>query len=167
MCYYDLPHQSFHIQKNWKYNHYFLLIFQNILLLLKSSVNEKYRNGIFSLTIPFEFTTNKIKLDDAGKNKLDVKTCDLAITHLNRCTGSRKKIPLHNDEAFQHGIHFQAKFIGTLDIPRPSSRVEIVAAMRRIRYEYKSKGIKKKKVCLTISVEGIKVLLCKKRPVSI
>ena len=35
------------------------------------------------------------------------------------------------------------------------------------QYEYKSKGIKKKKVCLTISVEGIKVLLCKKRPVSI
>ncbi|XP_052091450.1 carboxyl-terminal PDZ ligand of neuronal nitric oxide synthase protein-like [Mytilus californianus] len=81
--------------------------------------------------------------------------------------GYDTRIPLHNDEAFQHGIHFQAKFIGTLDIPRPSSRVEIVAAMRRIRYEYKSKGIKKKKVCLTISVEGIKVLLCKKRPKSL
>lgn len=80
--------------------------------------------------------------------------------------GYDTRIPLHNDDAFQHGIHFQAKFIGTLDIPRPSSRVEIVAAMRRIRYEYKSQGIKKKKVCLTISVEGIKVLLCKKRPKS-
>ena len=28
------------------------------------------------------------------------------------------------------------QFIGTLDIPRPSSRVEIVAAMRRIRVSY-------------------------------
>ncbi|PIK33428.1 putative carboxyl-terminal PDZ ligand of neuronal nitric oxide synthase protein, partial [Apostichopus japonicus] len=43
------------------------------------------------------------------------------------------RIPLHSDEAFQHGINFQAKYIGTLDVPRPSSRVEIVAAMRRIR----------------------------------
>uniref|UniRef100_A0ACB8EZA9 Uncharacterized protein n=1 Tax=Sphaerodactylus townsendi TaxID=933632 RepID=A0ACB8EZA9_9SAUR len=43
------------------------------------------------------------------------------------------RVPLHNEEAFQHGIHFQAKYIGSLDVPRPSSRVEIVAAMRRIR----------------------------------
>ncbi|KAL8174192.1 UNVERIFIED_CONTAM: hypothetical protein K2H54_040037 [Gekko kuhli] len=43
------------------------------------------------------------------------------------------RVPLHNEEAFQHGIHFQAKYIGSLDVPRPNSRVEIVAAMRRIR----------------------------------
>lgn len=43
------------------------------------------------------------------------------------------RIPLHSEEAFQHGISFNAKYIGTLDVPRPSSRVEIVAAMRRIR----------------------------------
>uniref|UniRef100_A0A4W5P415 Uncharacterized protein n=1 Tax=Hucho hucho TaxID=62062 RepID=A0A4W5P415_9TELE len=40
---------------------------------------------------------------------------------------------LHNEEAYQHGIHFQAKYVGSLDVPRPNSRVEIVAAMRRIR----------------------------------
>lgn len=77
--------------------------------------------------------------------------------------GYDNKIPLHNDEAFQHGIHFQAKYIGTLDVPRPSSRVEIVAAMRRIRYEFKAKAIKKKKVDLTISVDGVKVLISKKK----
>ncbi|KAF7284669.1 hypothetical protein GWI33_021853 [Rhynchophorus ferrugineus] len=43
------------------------------------------------------------------------------------------RIPLHPEEAFHHGITFQAKFIGSLDVPRPTSRVEIVAAMRRIR----------------------------------
>lgn len=73
------------------------------------------------------------------------------------------RIPLHSDEAFQHGINFQAKYIGTLDVPRPSSRVEIVAAMRRIRYEFKAKGIKKKKVNITISVEGVSVSLRKKK----
>ncbi|XP_071820425.1 uncharacterized protein [Apostichopus japonicus] len=73
------------------------------------------------------------------------------------------RIPLHSDEAFQHGINFQAKYIGTLDVPRPSSRVEIVAAMRRIRYEFKAKGIKKKKVNITISVEGVTVSLRKKK----
>ncbi|TWW66374.1 PDZ ligand of neuronal nitric oxide synthase protein C-terminal [Takifugu flavidus] len=44
------------------------------------------------------------------------------------------RVPLHNEEAYQHGIHFQAKYVGTLDVPRPNSRMEIVAAMRRIRY---------------------------------
>uniref|UniRef100_UPI0035900990 carboxyl-terminal PDZ ligand of neuronal nitric oxide synthase protein isoform X5 n=1 Tax=Myxine glutinosa TaxID=7769 RepID=UPI0035900990 len=72
------------------------------------------------------------------------------------------KVPLHNDEAFQHGVCFQAKYIGSLDVPRPNSRVEIVAAMRRIRYEFKAKNIKKKKVDLAVSVEGVKVSLRKK-----
>ncbi|XP_023232929.1 carboxyl-terminal PDZ ligand of neuronal nitric oxide synthase protein-like [Centruroides sculpturatus] len=76
------------------------------------------------------------------------------------------RIPLHNEEAFQHGISFQAKYIGTLDVPRPSSRMEIVAAMRRIRYEFKAKGIKKKKVTVTVSVDGVKVNLRKKQKVS-
>ncbi|KAJ6655447.1 hypothetical protein lerEdw1_005147 [Lerista edwardsae] len=44
------------------------------------------------------------------------------------------RIPLHNDDAFQHGIGFEAKYIGSLDVPRPNSRVEIVTAMRRIRF---------------------------------
>ncbi|XP_070176488.1 dystrophin-like protein 1 isoform X2 [Littorina saxatilis] len=54
-------------------------------------------------------------------------------------------------------------YIGTLDVPRPSSRVEIVAAMRRIRYEFKAKAIKKKKVVLTVSVDGVKVMLRKNK----
>ncbi|KAL4219510.1 Carboxyl-terminal PDZ ligand of neuronal nitric oxide synthase protein [Mactra antiquata] len=77
--------------------------------------------------------------------------------------GYDNRIPLHNDDAFQHGIHFQAKYIGTLDVPRPSSRLEIVTAMRRIRYEFKAKAIKKRKVDLAVSVEGVKVSICKKK----
>lgn len=73
------------------------------------------------------------------------------------------RIPLHSDEAFHHGITFQAKYIGSMDVPRPSSRVEIVAAMRRIRYEFKSKGVKKKKVLLEVSVDGVRVSLRKKK----
>ncbi|XP_008199232.1 carboxyl-terminal PDZ ligand of neuronal nitric oxide synthase protein isoform X3 [Tribolium castaneum] len=73
------------------------------------------------------------------------------------------RIPLHPEEAFHHGITFQAKYIGMLDVPRPTSRVEIVAAMRRIRYEFKAKGIKKKKVTVEVSVDGVKVTLRKKK----
>ncbi|KAG8141939.1 hypothetical protein E2320_006594 [Naja naja] len=68
------------------------------------------------------------------------------------------RVPLHNEEAFQHGIHFQAKYIGSLDVPRPNSRMEIVAAMRRIR----AKNVKKRKVNIVVSVDGVKVLLRKK-----
>ncbi|XP_076211585.1 carboxyl-terminal PDZ ligand of neuronal nitric oxide synthase protein-like isoform X2 [Aptenodytes patagonicus] len=77
--------------------------------------------------------------------------------------GCDSRVPLHNEEAFQHGIHFQAKYIGSLDVPRPNSRVEIVAAMRRIRYEFKAKNIKKKKVSIVVSVDGVKVILRKKQ----
>ncbi|XP_059472266.1 carboxyl-terminal PDZ ligand of neuronal nitric oxide synthase protein isoform X2 [Neocloeon triangulifer] len=73
------------------------------------------------------------------------------------------RIPLHPDEAYHHGITFQAKFIGTLDIPRPTSRAEIVAAMRRIRYEFKAKSVKKKKVNVEVSIEGVKVSLKSKK----
>ncbi|XP_020648967.3 carboxyl-terminal PDZ ligand of neuronal nitric oxide synthase protein isoform X1 [Pogona vitticeps] len=76
--------------------------------------------------------------------------------------GGDPRGPLHNEEAFQHGILFQAKYIGSLDVPRPNSRVEIVAAMRRIRYEFKAKNIKKKKVNIVVSVDGVKVILRKK-----
>ncbi|GFG39172.1 hypothetical protein Cfor_10562 [Coptotermes formosanus] len=54
-------------------------------------------------------------------------------------------------------------YIGTLDVPRPTSRVEIVAAMRRIRYEFKAKGIKKKKVIVEVSVDGVRVTMRKKK----
>ncbi|XP_019331300.2 carboxyl-terminal PDZ ligand of neuronal nitric oxide synthase protein isoform X2 [Alligator mississippiensis] len=77
--------------------------------------------------------------------------------------GCDARVPLHSEEAFQHGIAFQAKYIGSLDVPRPNSRVEIVAAMRRIRYEFKAKNIKKKKVSLIVSVDGVKVILRKKQ----
>ncbi|XP_072344638.1 carboxyl-terminal PDZ ligand of neuronal nitric oxide synthase protein isoform X1 [Scyliorhinus torazame] len=73
------------------------------------------------------------------------------------------RTPLHNEEAFQHGIQFQAKYVGSLDVQRPNSRVEIVAAMRRIRYEFKAKNIKKKKVSIVVSVDGVKVILRKKQ----
>ncbi|XP_028664852.2 carboxyl-terminal PDZ ligand of neuronal nitric oxide synthase protein isoform X1 [Erpetoichthys calabaricus] len=72
------------------------------------------------------------------------------------------RVPLHNEEAYQHGIHFQAKYVGSLDVPRPNSRVEIVAAMRRIRYEFKAKNIKKKKVNIGVSVDGVRVVIRKK-----
>ncbi|KAM4549331.1 carboxyl-terminal PDZ ligand of neuronal nitric oxide synthase protein-like isoform 2-T2 [Odontesthes bonariensis] len=77
--------------------------------------------------------------------------------------GHDLRIPLHNEEAFQHGINFEAKYIGSLDVARPGSRVEIVAAMRRIRYEFKVKNIKKKKVNIVVSVDGVKVNLRKKK----
>uniref|UniRef100_A0A3Q2D6H4 Carboxyl-terminal PDZ ligand of neuronal nitric oxide synthase protein n=1 Tax=Cyprinodon variegatus TaxID=28743 RepID=A0A3Q2D6H4_CYPVA len=77
--------------------------------------------------------------------------------------GHDLRIPLHNEEAFQHGINFEAKYIGSLDVTRPNSRVEIVAAMRRIRYEFKVKNIKKKKVHLVVSTDGVKVTLRKKK----
>ncbi|KAI1882891.1 hypothetical protein AGOR_G00239570 [Albula goreensis] len=73
------------------------------------------------------------------------------------------RIPMHNEEAFQHGVNFEAKYIGSLDVARPNSRVEIVAAMRRIRYEFKVKNIKKKKVNIIVSVDGVKVVLRKKK----
>lgn len=77
--------------------------------------------------------------------------------------GHDLRIPLHNEDAFQHGICFEAKYVGSLDVPRPNSRLEIVAAMRRIRYEFKAKNIKKKKVSVMVSVDGVKVILKKKK----
>ncbi|XP_018016075.1 carboxyl-terminal PDZ ligand of neuronal nitric oxide synthase protein isoform X2 [Hyalella azteca] len=73
------------------------------------------------------------------------------------------RIPLHPDESFAEGIRFSAKYIGTLDVPRPTSKIEIVAAMRRIRYEFKAKAIKKRKVTMEVSVEGVRVLVRKKK----
>ncbi|XP_074067753.1 carboxyl-terminal PDZ ligand of neuronal nitric oxide synthase protein-like [Macrotis lagotis] len=75
--------------------------------------------------------------------------------------GGDARLPLHSEEAFQHGIQFQAKYIGSLDVPRPNSRMEIVATMRRIRCEFKAKNIKKKKVSIVVSVDGVKVILRK------
>ncbi|XP_076867311.1 carboxyl-terminal PDZ ligand of neuronal nitric oxide synthase protein isoform X2 [Brachyhypopomus gauderio] len=41
--------------------------------------------------------------------------------------------------------------------------MEIVAAMRRIRYEFKAKSVKKKKVNIVVSVDGMRVVLRKKQ----
>ncbi|KAF5898263.1 carboxyl-terminal PDZ ligand of neuronal nitric oxide synthase protein-like, partial [Clarias magur] len=68
-----------------------------------------------------------------------------------------------SDDSFQCGIAFQVKFIGTLDIVRPQSRLDILAAMRRVRYEFKVKNIKKMKVSLVVAVDGVKVVLHKKK----
>lgn len=73
------------------------------------------------------------------------------------------RIPLHNEDAFLHGINFKAKYIGTLDVPRPSGRTEIVIAMRRIRYEFKAKSVKKRKVNIRVSTEGVRVVLRRKK----
>ena len=42
---------------------------------------------------------------------------------------------------------------------KPHSRVEIVAAMRRVRYEFKARSTKKKKVEILVSVDGVRVSL--------
>ncbi|XP_045510152.1 carboxyl-terminal PDZ ligand of neuronal nitric oxide synthase protein isoform X2 [Colias croceus] len=71
--------------------------------------------------------------------------------------------PLHPDSAFEYGITFHAKYIGTMVVPRPTSRVEIVSAMRRVRYEFKARGIKKRKVTVDVSTKGVKVTTRVKR----
>ncbi|XP_051997508.1 carboxyl-terminal PDZ ligand of neuronal nitric oxide synthase protein-like isoform X2 [Xyrauchen texanus] len=53
--------------------------------------------------------------------------------------GHDLRIPMHNEEAFQHGINFEAK------------------------YEFKVKNIKKKKVNIIVSVDGVKIALRKKK----
>ncbi|CEF68826.1 Carboxyl-terminal PDZ ligand of neuronal nitric oxide synthase protein [Strongyloides ratti] len=73
------------------------------------------------------------------------------------------RIPLHNELAYQHGIHFEAKYIGSMEITRPGTRIEIVAAMRRVRYEFKARGIRKRPVDITVSVDGVKVVLQRKK----
>ncbi|KAL5269770.1 hypothetical protein ACHWQZ_G003288 [Mnemiopsis leidyi] len=70
--------------------------------------------------------------------------------------GDDVRLPLHNDDIFQHGITFPVKFIGQQEVPRPSSRLEIITSMRKIRYEYKMKRLKKQKVYVFISQEGVK-----------
>ncbi|XP_055343774.1 carboxyl-terminal PDZ ligand of neuronal nitric oxide synthase protein-like [Paramacrobiotus metropolitanus] len=64
---------------------------------------------------------------------------------------------IYPDEAFHTGINFEAKLVGVMDIPRPQTRLEIVAAMRRVRFEHKTKGTGKRKVDIKVSVEGVRV----------
>lgn len=68
------------------------------------------------------------------------------------------------------------QYVGSMEIPRPGTRIEIVAAMRRVRvsslclhsfylvqYEFKARGIKKRPVDITVSVDGVKVVLQRKK----
>ena len=64
------------------------------------------------------------------------------------------RVSLFADDAFQSGLVFAARFIGACEVPRPQARVEIVAAMRRVRFDFKAKDVKKRKVSLTVSLEG-------------
>ncbi|XP_068148804.1 capon-like protein isoform X3 [Drosophila tropicalis] len=73
------------------------------------------------------------------------------------------RVPLHAEQAFFHGITFQAKFVGWEEVQRPNTRAEIVQAMRRIRYECKVQNLKKRKVTIHISVNGVRVVLKKRR----
>ncbi|XP_017955117.1 capon-like protein isoform X6 [Drosophila navojoa] len=73
------------------------------------------------------------------------------------------RVPLHAEQAFFHGITFQAKFVGWEEVPRPNTRAEIVQAMRRIRYECKVQNLKKRKVTIQISVNGVRVVVKKRR----
>ncbi|XP_034039376.1 carboxyl-terminal PDZ ligand of neuronal nitric oxide synthase protein-like [Thalassophryne amazonica] len=73
------------------------------------------------------------------------------------------RIPMHNEEVFKHGVCFEAKYIGSLEVGRPGSRMEIVAAMRRIRYEFKLKNVKKKKVNIVVSTDCVKVIMRKRK----
>lgn len=72
---------------------------------------------------------------------------------------SEGRLKVHAEEAFRAGIKFKARFIGSLEIPKPHSRVEIVAAMRKVRYEFKARSTKKKKVDVMVSVDGVRVSL--------
>lgn len=70
---------------------------------------------------------------------------------------------LYNEDVFQYGICFEVKYVGSLDVLRFNSRVEIVVVMCWIWYEFKVKNIKKKKVSIMVLVDGVKVILKKKK----
>ncbi|XP_075245900.1 uncharacterized protein LOC142339617 isoform X2 [Convolutriloba macropyga] len=76
---------------------------------------------------------------------------------------SDTRMPLYTDEAFHEGIRFNAKYVGSLDIPRPATKAEILAVMRHIRFEFKTKAIKKKKVKIVVSISGVTVTVRKKK----
>ncbi|KAI6657409.1 Carboxyl-terminal PDZ ligand of neuronal nitric oxide synthase protein-like [Oopsacas minuta] len=64
----------------------------------------------------------------------------------------------HSDEEFQTGIPYKARFIGTLEINKPNNKADIILAMRRTRQEFRERRVKKIRVLLIISIEGVKVV---------
>ncbi|KAI7693218.1 hypothetical protein SSS_02011 [Sarcoptes scabiei] len=73
------------------------------------------------------------------------------------------RIPLRSEEEFKNGIQFRAKLVGWGIVPRPNSRMEIVASMRRIRTDCRMRKEKKRKILLTISYDGVKIALASGR----
>ena len=69
----------------------------------------------------------------------------------------------HSDEEFQTGIPYKARFIGTLEISKPNNKADIILAMRRTRQEFRDRRVKKIRVLLIISIEGVKVVRRPKR----
>ncbi|KAF7490937.1 Dystrophin-like protein 1 [Sarcoptes scabiei] len=55
------------------------------------------------------------------------------------------------------------KLVGWGIVPRPNSRMEIVASMRRIRTDCRMRKEKKRKILLTISYDGVKIALASGR----
>uniref|UniRef100_A0A672M3X0 Nitric oxide synthase 1 (neuronal) adaptor protein b n=1 Tax=Sinocyclocheilus grahami TaxID=75366 RepID=A0A672M3X0_SINGR len=70
-----------------------------------------------------------------------------------------QRIPADNDGQFQHGLTFEVK----VNIRKKCNCLLIVYYF--ISYEFKIKNIKKKKVNLIVSVDGVKVVLRKKKKV--
>uniref|UniRef100_A0A3Q2YNI1 Carboxyl-terminal PDZ ligand of neuronal nitric oxide synthase protein n=1 Tax=Hippocampus comes TaxID=109280 RepID=A0A3Q2YNI1_HIPCM len=68
------------------------------------------------------------------------------------------RIPMHNEEVFQHGVSFEAKVI----IGRIHKCVPITKPFFFI-YEFKLKNVKKKKVNIVVSTDFVKVILRKKK----
>ncbi|KAL7732240.1 hypothetical protein ACLKA6_018478 [Drosophila palustris] len=67
------------------------------------------------------------------------------------------------DRGRENGEDGGTFFVGWEEVPRPNTRAEIVQAMRRIRYECKVQNLKKRKVTIQISVNGVRVVLKKRR----
>ncbi|KAF6033565.1 hypothetical protein EB796_008128 [Bugula neritina] len=65
------------------------------------------------------------------------------------------------DEDYKLGVGYPCKYIGSMSLMRPSTRNQILGAMRRVRFEYKARNTKKKKVVMYIGVGGVKVYLNK------
>ncbi|CAK5086889.1 unnamed protein product [Meloidogyne enterolobii] len=70
-----------------------------------------------------------------------------------------------NEASPERGMPFANEYIGSMEMgsSRPGARFEILAAMRRVRYEFKARNIKKRLVDIVVSVDGVKVVLQRKR----
>uniref|UniRef100_A0A915MAF0 Uncharacterized protein n=1 Tax=Meloidogyne javanica TaxID=6303 RepID=A0A915MAF0_MELJA len=76
----------------------------------------------------------------------------MPLTQQQNEASPERGMPFANEIALQHGIHFEAKYIGSMEMgsSRPGARFEILAAMRRVRYEFKARNIKKRLVDIVL-----------------